>query len=270
MEEAAPTALTVQMVENPSDYRLDVRFDRDRLDVMIFNPREDNSLIYRRLKLTPDRDGSVLSSLESTVYDNPLLLSDFSKITVVTASESFAVIPADFNADQAAQLTESPLLTPLGRLKAQIAFSVDPGIYGFFNRAFVNPEFTHTLAPLTRYFSDSRRHGNTTSMFANVESDRLEVIVFDRHRLTLANIYRFRAISDAVYIILSLRKILGMDSDSDEILLSGDRDSRMAVIKSLREFIPYAMPVIFPSAMFRLGRQAVDAPFDLSVLSLCE
>ena len=270
MEEAAYPTLSAAMVENTSACRLDMRFDRNRLDVMIFNPREDNSLIYRRLNLTPDRDGSVLGSLESTVYDNPLLLSDFEKVNIITASDSFAVIPAGFTPEQASEFIDSPLLTPLDRLKAEIAFSVEPGILGFFNRAFVNPVITHTLAPLTRYFSDRRRHGNTTSMFANVESDRLQVIIFDRHRLALANVYRYRAVSDAVYIILSLRKMLGMDSDTDEILLSGDREPRMAVINSLREFIPYVMPVIFPSAMFRMGRAAIDAPFDLTVLSLCE
>jgi hypothetical protein len=45
---------------------------------------------------------------------------------------------------------------------------------------------------------------------------------------------------------------------------------REAIMPELRRYINYVMPVIFPSAMFRAGREAMNAPFELIVLPLCE
>lgn len=270
------------MIESTQFYRLDMRISDSLLDVVIFSKREDNSLIYESFELSCDEKGSTLKSLEETIYDNPLLLREFEQTNIVIETGRFAVVP-DFVAGEYS-LLEKVFVATNGEIAENIeittdeiksvgcavAMAVDKNILGFLRRAFNNPSICHNLSPLIKYFSDRRRHGNTTGMFINIRNTSLDAVIFKNNTLRLANTIKFRAVSDAVYHILSLRKALEIDDDSDEILVSGERETRIKVINSLREFIPYVMPVIFPSAIFRAGRASLNAPFDLIVLSLCE
>ena len=43
-----------------------------------------------------------------------------------------------------------------------------------------------------------------------------------------------------------------------------------AVAPMLREYVTYVMPAIFPAAAMRIGMDAMKAPFDLILMSLCE
>lgn len=270
------------MIESTQFYRLDMRISGSMLDVVVFSKREDNSMIYESFELSCDENGSILKSLEETVYDNSLLLREFEQTNIVIETEHFAIVP-DFVVENSNVLEKifaetngdipentEIIIDRIKSIDCAIALAVDRNILGFLYRAFNNPSVYHNLSPLIRYFSDRRRHGNTTGMFINLRGTSFDAVVFKNNTLRLANTIKFRDVSDAVYYILALRKTLEIDDDSEEILVSGERATRIKVINSLREFIPYVMPVIFPSAIFRAGRTSLNAPFDLIVLSLCE
>jgi hypothetical protein len=53
-------------------------------------------------------------------------------------------------------------------------------------------------------------------------------------------------------------------------LVCGDVALREQIMPELRRFVNYVMPVIFPSTMFRAGKEALNAPFELILLPLCE
>ncbi len=277
-EQSNPT-----LPENTRFHQLYIRLSASRLDVIIFSRHEDNSLIYRSFELTPDENGSILKSLENTVYDNPLLLRDYQNTHIVIESSRFIIAPLQLASDTTLlrklyEETHSDPLTgnveiisdDIPHLGCTIALAIDTPLISFLNRAFSRPRIHHHLSPLIRYYSDRRRHGNTTAMFINLRPTALDTIIFSGNSLRTANTIPFRTTDDAVYHILSLRKILMIDDDTDEVLISGERDTRLSVINSLRDFIPYVMPVIFPSAMFRAGKNALEAPFDLIVTPLCE
>ena len=59
-----------------------------------------------------------------------------------------------------------------------------------------------------------------------------------------------------------------LDPLTDSILLSGDRDLREQLNQMLRAYHARVMPVIFPPEMFKAGREAMSAPFDLIVAPL--
>ena len=103
-----------------------------------------------------------------------------------------------------------------------------------------------------------------------MRDDRLDLLAFGKDSLLLANTFRYRDPMDAVYYILACRQSLGLDAGSDELFLAGDKGVRETITPTLREYLAYVMPVIFPSAMFKAGKEALNAPFDLIVLPLCE
>lgn len=267
-----------EMIKEPRLWRLALRLDSRALHVMLYNVVEDNSLIYREILL----DGaapSMLRALEDAVYDNPALLSDFARIDCVVDTSVCLTVPTALDktemryrlmAEAYPDFEGETVSCPLQGLDVSILMGVDSEILGFLRRTFNNPSIHHHLAPLCRYFHGKSRLGNTGKMYANFHDSRLDLIAFGKDSLSLANTFEYREPMDAVYYILACRRMLGLDASSDELFLAGDNDARDAVSATLREYLAYVMPVIFPSSMFRAGRDAMRAPFDLIVLPLCE
>lgn len=270
--------LNRELISEPRLWRLALRIDANALHVVLFCMVEDNSLIYREIELdkaAPDP----LSALENAVYENPLLLADFAKVDCVVESACFTVVPASITSDEVREKIMAKMFdgfdgeivaNELPGQNATILMGLDAAIAGFLRRTFNNPRIHHHLAPLCRYFHVKSRLGNTCKMYAYMRRGSMDVMAFGKDTLLLANTFTYRDPMDAVYYILSCRKLLGFDAVTDEMFLSGDNASREAVTPVLRRYISCVMPVIFPSSMFKAGRDSMNAPFDLIVLPLCE
>lgn len=271
-------ALNRELISEPHLWRLALRIDESALHVVLFCTIEDNSLIYREIvldKAAPDR----LKALEAAVYENPLLLADFAKVDCVVETACFTIVPASITSDEVREKIMTRmfdgfdgeiLANDLPGQNATVLMGLDAEMAGFLRRSFNNPRIHHHLAPLCRYFHGKSRLGNTCKMYAYMRHDRMDVMAFGKDTLSLANTFTYRDPMDAVYYILSCRKMLGLDAVSDELFLSGDNASREAVTPVLRKYIGCVMPVIFPSSMFKAGKDSMNAPFDLIVLPLCE
>lgn len=276
------TPLNKDIIANTSACKLYVRVTNSAADVMIYNPTEDNSLVSKHIALENSDTEAYLRSLENAVYDNPLILSDFAKTSVLIETGEFLLIPdcvtdsdlqeklfteahPEHNADTAELLTDH-----IPALHATMLFAIDKKTVGFLRRAFVNPTFFHHQTPLLRYFADRRRHGNNAKMFVHLREKNMDVFVYGNDGLRMANTFDFNVIDDAMYYILAVRENLGMEQFTDELLISGDAALRRKILPELRRFISSVMPVIFPGVMFKAGKNALSVPFDLIVMPLCE
>lgn len=271
-------ALGKDLIQDPRLWRLGLRIDSSALHVVLFCTVEDNSLIHRKIMLDKAAP-SLLKALEDAIYENPLLLSDFDKVDCVVETGRFAVVPASVTSADVREKIMAKMFdgfdgeivaNGLPGQNATILMGLDGDFAGFLRRTFNNPVIHHHLAPLCRYFHNKSRLGNSGKMYAYIHGDRVDVMAFGRDTLMLANTFRFRAPMDAVYYILSCRKMLDLDAAADEMLLAGDNEVREAITPVLREYLAYVMPVIFPSSMFKAGKDSMNAPFDLIVLPLCE
>ncbi|MDE6135730.1 MAG: DUF3822 family protein, partial [Muribaculaceae bacterium] len=130
------------------------------------------------------------------------------------------------------------------------------------------------VTPLLRYFSRKTLLGNTAKLYAHFNSGSarsVDILVFGPDGSpSMISSHPATSGTDAVYYILASAKACGLAFDSDEILICGDAAMRDAVMPTLRRYFNYVMPVIFPSAAFRAGREALKAPFPLIILPLCE
>lgn len=269
--------LEKELIADPSLWVLLLRLSPAALHVAAFSLVEDNSLIYRRLPL--DRAAvSVLKATEDAVYDNPLLLSDFKKVYCVVESPWVMPVPAPVAADNRDAATlfnacfdsggKTLIIDRLPEPNAAIITGVDSGVDRFIHRTFSNLTVTGHLASLSRYFHLAR--SNSPKMYVNFRDSAIDIVIIDGNRLLHANTYNYTDVADAVYYILACRNRLGLNSETDELLLCGDAGPREAVTPLLRRYISLVMPVIFPPRMFKAGREAMKAPFDLIVTPLCE
>lgn len=270
--------LDKDLITDASRWRLAMKIGRDAIDVVAYSPIEDNSLIQRRIPLNTAKL-SPLQAIEEAVYDNPLILSDFGRIQCLIDTPDIVIAPKEagnLDADTLGDILRASRqefdgaveTNALPASNAVIVMGLPREMSRFLRRTFVNPDLQHHLTPLCRYFLNLSRRVNAPRVYANLRAGSMDIIAVDRDRLLMANTFAFSHISDSAYYIVASRRSLGLDGA--EMYLSGDAGVREQLAPMLRRVIPSVMPVIFPSTMFRAGKEAMTAPFELIILPLCE
>ena len=267
--------MTADLIQQPQIWQLLMEASSDRLAAVAFSPYENHSMIFEELAYKSG-DGD-LRGLENTVYNNSLLLADFSKVTLLY--DTLRVLPVPEADDSLAcsifrsvyPSQERPgsnvVVNHIPELDLAICSEIPGDVENFLRRTFPCMNIEHPLVPLCRYFSAKhpvRRSGKT---LVNLRGKRLDIITLgDRAPLTVGS-YRMEEPMDAVYYILASRESLRLP-ETDEIMIAGDRATRAAITPILRRYVRYVMPAIFPSAMFRAGKASLSAPFELIVSPL--
>mgnify|MGYP003313286173 CR=1 FL=1 len=270
--------LDKNLINDPRLWRLALRISERKLHVVLLCSVEDNSLIYREILLDSAAQ-SLQKAIEEAIYDNPLLLSDFARVDCIIETNKFTIIPAEIdNSDIQEKIFNETFPSfdgvvidnRIDSLNATILMGMQEELLNFLRRTFNNPKIQHHLTPQCIYFHHKDQLGSNGKMYAHIHDNRIDLLVFGTNSIKLANTFDFREPIDAIYYILACRQMLNLEADSNELLIAGDNATREAITPTLREYLAYVMPVIFPSAMFKAGKDAMNAPFDLIVLPLCE
>lgn len=270
--------LDKDMIKEPRMWQLVMEPGPDTLSVMLFSPIEHHSLISEEIPL--DKTTSPTKAFQEAVYDNPLLLADFRKVTILLPSTRFMAVPDILDTPEAreevfrrafpaseADNPEEILAEELPGMSATMLTAIPAAQLGFLRRTFNNPLLSHPLTPLALYFKAKHPTRPRGKMIANLRRGRCDVVILGDTSPLVLNSFPVRDPMDAVYYIMACREGLGL-SPTDEIILAGDNPSRGAVSPVLRRFIRYVMPAIFPSTMFRAGRAALRTPFEMIVAPL--
>jgi hypothetical protein len=270
--------LQATLVPHPRHSRLELRICEKAIDVVIISCIEDNSLQWHRIELDAAAT-SPIKSLEDAVYRNPLLLADFNAIDVLIATKRRLVVPAAHaDNDNIRSMFEQlypdakleVVINPIGDNGDVIAIADDADRINFIRRTFNNPKIADRITPLCRYFGIKNRLGNAGKFHVHLADNTIDIIAYGADGLLMANTFESTAVTDDLYYTLAAAKSLNFDNNNDQMLLSGDADRREALIPLLRKHISYVMPMIFPSAMFKAGKDSLSAPFELITLPLCE
>lgn len=279
----ASNRLYRDMIRDTRMWNLYMGLDRTGIDVMAYCPMEENSLLSARVSLD-DNETDRCKAIEEAVYDNPLLLNDFNKVTVVSRSDYRAILPGflddknELTCDIAAEICGRPegspdaplLIDHIPLLECNVAHFMESDVYHFLTRTFTGVKFIHRLSSLTRFFHGTNRGPGSMLTFVNLRAGSMDIILFTGNRLLLANSYDWTTPEDVVYYVMAVRQAFEVKDDKS-VVLSGDRAVREELSPRLREFIPSVIPAIFPTAMFRAGGMtAMNTPTDLVVLPLCE
>lgn len=267
------------MIHDSRLWNLYLAPDTDRIEVMAYCPIGDHSLLAATVPLSSDTT-TVVGAFEEAVYDNPLLLNDFNRVTIISRSDMFTIMPTGLVADKdmvtdiVSEMTGARggalIVDDLPLLEASVCHLIDSELYNFINRTFNQPRFIHRLSGLTRYYHGVHRGAGSMTSHVNLRHDSLDIVLYQSDRLLLANTYGCVEPADALYYIMATRSAMGIDREAP-VVLSGDRKVRDELTPLLREYLPTVMPAIFPAAMFRAGgATAMNVPTDLIVLPLCE
>jgi len=269
-------------IDNPRLWRLALELSPGVLHAVITSTVADSSLIYRRLPL--DTSLPLHKALEEIVYATPELLADYGKIDILIDNDCYTLVPADADCDCAA-IAE---ITQLGKVDDEdLAVEEDAPVSGvkvvwtlpektrqFLARTFRNAPARHSLTMLLAYWSRKDEMSNRAKVFAHLTDGtprRLDLAAYDAGgRLVMATTKTWAADTDALYYILASARTAGFETENDELLLCGDSSLRLAITPLLTRYVRHVLPLIFPSAALRAGKEAFKAPFPLIILPLCE
>lgn len=270
--------LDKEMIKEPRMWQLVMEPTSDTLSVMAFSPIEHHTLIAEDIPLASS--ATPLKAFQEAVYDNPLLLSDFNRVTILLPERRAMPVPDMLSSDEARRQAFASAFPPatadgpeeiiaeeLPGLGATMLTGVNREFLGFMRRTFNNPRVGHTLSPLALYFKAKHPTRPRGKMIANLRQGRCDIVILGDTAPMVMNSYPVRDPMDSVYYIMACREGFGL-TPTDEIILAGDTASRGAVAPVLRRFVRYVMPAIFPSTMFRAGRAALRTPFEMIVAPL--
>lgn len=274
-------------IDHPELWNMGLHITGNKIKYLLVNTSAENSLTTGEFDIADNAD-SALKAIEAVIYDHQLL-GDFNDVRIVVDSRHFVVLPPDFQPDDTLgadgqSSAQTAVEAAFGRMEgdlgycrlakcnAAIAFEMPKGLTAFLERTYFQPRIVHPLYTLCEHYSGVNADSGIARMHLNFapEGNRMDMVVFGKGQLMMANSFEFDLAADAVFYVLHAWSSLGLDSMSDEIQLTGNRDMRDAVMPKLREYVRYVMPGIFPAAALRLGQDAVKAPLELTLLALCE
>ena len=264
-------------VQHPELWRLSLRIDSGSVRFVAHSDIEQNSLMSRSVELE-DGEDDFLRSLENCIYDNPFFLLDFKRVDVAYTSRRFMGVPERLDEAGARAAFEAMYgkadgdvaVDALPHCQARIAFEMPSGLLPFINRTFNNPPIRHHLSAVCEHFAKKCRNTGIGKEFVYFHDGYADVMVYLRGRFAFANTFECATAEDAMFFVLNVWNDYSLDVHNDELQIAGDKLMREAVAPMLREYVTYVMPAIFPAAAMRIGMDAMKAPFDLILMSLCE
>lgn len=266
--------LTRELISEPGRYRLLLSLGERSLHVVASCVAGDEEAVAATIELAD----SSAHTLEEAVYANPMLLLPFARTDVVAVTGRVHILPPDTATDSDAV----DALTEIFDDDHPVALADNIDMHNtallllsrervnFIRRTFDRASIHSHLAVLGRYLTRRSRLGNSGKVFVNLRRDSLDILAFNSLGLAAANTIKTADDNDAAYFAMAIAREVGLAIDSDEFIISGDRQRRVAVTEILRRFASAVVPLIVPAAATAYLPKSVDIPLELIVLPLCE
>ncbi len=264
-------------LDRTEKYILTLRLTADGFAFSLHDPLTDGSFYFQQ-EVFPS-SGSYLQMLEKAIYENEFLLKEYRKTYVLFSSDRFTLVPTSLAENEDPHIyydfclekqNESVQSNKLIRNNCYNLFGTNPEVSAFLQRTFHAPVFIHHISSLCEYFHNKSRLGNFSKMYIQIQPEFIDILCFNRDGLRFAQTYKYQYADDAVYYILNAWKQLDLDQQKDELQITGTGQNRKEISDTLKKYVLNVVPVIFPPRIYELGKDTIQAPFDLIALTLCE
>lgn len=242
----------------------------DGLNYLVYLADGSTQPVTGNVPIAPE---NYLHELEEVVYSTPALLADYHRTTIAIHSQHFTLMPHELESQAREVLgasfstIEGDVMTSPAGGGAMIACDVPTGIVAFLRRTFAQPVLLHHLAPLCDFCVNAHALDGGC-LHIDMDQQQAHVVVTRDGKLLFANTFDYRSLDDMVYFTLNVWRMSHIDSRSDKIMLSGDKEMVRELAPQLRQWVTYAMPQVFPTQALKFGRDAINIPFNLLLIAL--
>lgn len=255
-----------------------VNLRTDGIYFATFDPLEDDTYQHFSVAFTA-KSQTLCENVKNSIYENPQLLQEYDRTYLLVDTPRFTLVPEEMETCEENRIPYYDFCYPghndyivenrLTLNRAYLLFGLDRELYTFLCRTFSAPTVLHPLTPLSEYFFLHSRNGNEAKVYLHLRQERFDLIVFKQGRLLLANTFDYTTADDIAYFTLLSWKQLSLDQARDRLYLAGEKSMRQPLTEILQKYLKSVLPYPFPSQLFRIGKETIDAPFELITIPLC-
>lgn len=242
-------------IDDTAEWRLVVYISETGMSAYLKNTENPLEPLVTLFDDTWQRNDSLLlQHIETTVYDHPQLLDDFSTDIVICAPKAIW-IPENVaeNCDDISSLynkvykaDESDIMSDTVQDMVCL-YSLAPGLPAFLRRTLSGARVNCHLPVLVRRFMS--RGAEMPRIYADIRAGEADFVTLDDRKMLQSSTQQWHDPMDIAYHIFNLMDVYGLDPQNTQVSLSGLRDTKQSLVKTLREHISYVMLTMMPSAV---------------------
>ncbi|MCH5318281.1 MAG: DUF3822 family protein [Paramuribaculum sp.] len=258
-------------ITQPQLWRMVMEIGKQTLTVALFPPTKTESPITETLTLdTPEKP--LVKALESVIYDNALLLSEFKRIDCLIDTEKFLYVPSTDD-EETINLYFNRVFPDAEEVETSkfsngemMIYEAEGELQSFLKRTFFGIKITHRLSPLIKYLQNSAK--GDEYIVLNENNKGFDIAAFRNGTLLTASSYGIASETDEVYYLYALKEAFSIIDPKIYLRSSKNRGELSESI--LHTYFPSIRPWMTAYDLLQSGKAYSEIPLTMLATTLCE
>ena len=264
MEETGSSILT----KRP---RLTIRISQSGMSFSVVDNLSDSQIIYE--PYTMKSGISQAANLREAFRSNDLLATNWQRAQVILDTPVL-MIPLEEYSEETNDVFYHHAMTGhendvildmvLPQLNAVALFCINKDLKTVIEDHFSDVKYSHVCATVWNHLHRRNFIGSRKKLFGYFHDKKLEIFAFQQNRFKFQNSYPVQRALDAVYFLLYVWKLLGLDQRRDELHLAGSLPDKEELQTELRKYLKNVF-IINPAGEYTRApiTQIKGIPYDL-------
>ena len=256
--------------------RLTIRFSRNNMAFTVGDPQENGMLVYEPYEM--NMGISVAANLREAFKVSELLQSGYKRLLAEIDTPVMLMPIDDFGTQDIETLyhhtyhrqgNEEILSSILPDLNAIAVFAINKDLKLVIDDHFKDIRIQPLMQSVWTHLYRRSYAGPRRKLYAYFHEKRMEVFSFQQNRFRFSNSYEATNEHDALYYLLYIWKLIGMDVEKDELYIVGDIPYQDWLIEKVKQHLMFCR-VINQEVYFNNSQLAkrTDIPYDMKTIYL--
>jgi len=256
--------------------RLTIRFSRNNMAFTGGDPQENGMLVYEPYEM--NMGISVAANLREAFKVSELLQSGYKRLLAEIDTPVMLMPIDDFGTQDIETLyhhtyhrqgNEEILSGILPDLNAIAVFAINKDLKLVIDDHFKDIRIQPLMQSVWTHLYRRSYAGPRRKLYAYFHEKRMEVFSFQQNRFRFSNSYEATNEHDALYYLLYIWKLIGMDVEKDELYIVGDIPYQDWLMEKVKQHLKFCR-VINQEVYFNNSQLAkrTDIPYDMKAIYL--
>jgi hypothetical protein len=256
--------------------RLTIRFSRNNMAFTVGDPQENGMLVYEPYEM--NMGISVAANLREAFKVSELLQSGYKRLLAEIDTPVMLMPIDDFGTQDIETLyhhtyhrqgNEEILSGILPDLNAIAVFAINKDLKLVIDDHFKDIRIQPLMQSVWTHLYRRSYAGPRRKLYAYFHEKRMEVFSFQQNRFRFSNSYEATNEHDALYYLLYIWKLIGMDVEKDELYIVGDIPYQDWLMEKVKQHLKFCR-VINQEVYFNNSQLAkrTDIPYDMKAIYL--
>ena len=256
--------------------RLTIRFSRNSMALAVGDPQENGTLVYEPYDM--NMGISIAANLREAFKVSELLQSGYKRLLATIDTPVMLMPTDDFGTQDIETLyhhtfkrqgNEEILSSILPDLNAVAVFAINKDLKLVIDDHFNDIRLQPLMQSVWTHLYRRSYAGPRRKLYAYFHDKRMEVFSFQQNRFRFSNSYEVTNEHDALYFLLYIWKLTGMDTEKDELYLVGGLPYQEWLLKKAKEHLKFCR-VLDQEVYFNNSQLAkrTEIPYDMKTIYL--